>query len=64
VSARRESSPIIDGKARLTQRVLLSGENASAYAEQGRAALGSNMAAGMTRLAATMAAAWSRGMNA
>ena len=55
--------PRADGQTRLTQRVRLSGENASAYVEQLRAAFGPNMAAGMARLAALMVAAWRRGVT-
>jgi GrpB-like predicted nucleotidyltransferase (UPF0157 family) len=49
--------PLADRKTRLTQRLILSGDNSSAYAEQVRSAFGPNLSAGMTRLAATMARA-------
>src|SRR4051794_40479491 len=42
---------------RLWQRIVLAGENAAAYATQIRAAFGSNLPAGMDRIAAALAAA-------
>jgi len=50
-----------DRRTRLTQRILLSGENAPAYVHQLHAAFGSNLAAGMARLSALMSAACGRG---
>lgn len=54
-------TPLADHKTKLTQRIALSGENASTYAEQVRAAFGPNLSAGMARIAAAMVkaeAAW------
>lgn len=45
---------LADDKTKLTQRLLLSGENASTYAEQVRAAFEPNLPAGMARIAAAM----------
>ena len=44
-------------RTRLTQRIVLSGENAAAYAGQVEAGFGPNLADGMRRIAAEMAAA-------
>ena len=44
-------------RTRLTQRIVLSGENAAAYAGQVEAGFGSNLPSGMKRIAAEMAAA-------
>jgi hypothetical protein len=44
-------------RTKLTQEVVLSGDNAPAYAEQVEAGFGSNLSAGMERIAAEMAAA-------
>jgi hypothetical protein len=41
----------------LTQEIVLSGDNAPAYAAQVEAGFGSNLSAGMKRIAAEMAAA-------
>jgi hypothetical protein len=46
-----------DRKTRLTQRLVLSGERASTYAEGVRAAFAPNLSAGMARVAAAMARA-------
>jgi hypothetical protein len=46
-----------DGTTRLTQRVVLTGDNAAAYAAEVKAAFGSNLPDGMKRLAALMAGA-------
>jgi hypothetical protein len=43
-----------DGKARLTQQIILSGENASAYVEQVRPVFTSTLAPGMARIATAM----------
>ena len=48
---------VSDRRTRLTQRIALAGDNAAAYAPQGQAAFGANLADGMTRIAAAMAAA-------
>jgi hypothetical protein len=45
---------LADRKTKLTQRLVLSGENASTYAEHVRAAFGPNLPAGMARIAAAM----------
>ena len=44
-------------KTKLTQEIVLSGDNATAYAAQVEAGFGSNLEAGMKRIAADMAAA-------
>jgi hypothetical protein len=51
-------------KTKLTQRLVLSGENASTYAEHVRAAFGSNLVAGMARIAAAMVDAEMNGSGA
>ena len=43
-----------DGKARLTQHIILSGENAAEYVEQVRPVFTSTLAPGMARIAAAM----------
>ena len=43
-----------DGKTRLTQHIILSGENAPTYVEQVRPVFSSTLAPGMTRIAAAM----------
>ena len=43
-----------DGGTRLTQRILLGGENAAAYVAQVQSAFASNIAAGMQRIAAAI----------
>ena len=43
-----------DGKTRLTQHIILSGENAAAYVEQVRPVFTSTLEPGMTRIAAAM----------
>jgi len=50
-------------RTRLTQRVILSGTNAGAYRDQVEAGFGPNLAPGMERIAASMAAAASRPAN-
>jgi hypothetical protein len=50
-------TPISERRTKLTQRVLLSGNNAAAYREQVRTGFGVNLAAGMERIAASMEAA-------
>jgi Polyketide cyclase / dehydrase and lipid transport len=52
---RFDESP--EGKTILTQEIVLSGENAAMYAPQVEAGFGSNLEAGMKRIAAEMAAA-------
>jgi hypothetical protein len=44
-------------RTKLTQEIVLSGDNAPAYASQVEAGFGSNLAAGMERIAAEIAAA-------
>ena len=51
---------ISEVRTRLTQRIVLSGDNAGAYAEQVDAGLGRNLPDGMRRIAAEMAAAEKR----
>lgn len=50
-------------RTRLTQRIVLSGDNAAAYAVQVEAGFGSNLPDGMRRIAAEMAAAEERARN-
>jgi len=52
VEWRFEARP--DGNARLTQHIILSGENGPAYVEQVRPVFTSTLAPGMTRIAAAM----------
>jgi hypothetical protein len=52
-----------DSHARLTQRIVLSGENAASYAEQVQSGFGPNLPAGMSRLAAAMASANGHGVT-
>ena len=47
--------PMSDGRTRLTQRIVLSGDNAAAYAGQVQAGFGSNLPDGMNKMAAAMA---------
>src|SRR5262249_9421307 len=47
-------------RTRLSQRIVLAGHNAAAYAPQVRAAFGSNLPDGMSRIAAAMASASSQ----
>ena len=49
---------------RMTQRIVLSGDNAAAYAEQVEAGFRMGLAEGMKRIATEMAAAESRSINA
>ena len=44
-------------RTRITQRIVLSGANATAYVNQVQTSLGSNLSDGMARMAATMAKA-------
>jgi hypothetical protein len=44
-------------RTRITQRIVLSGENATAYVNQVQATFGSNLPGGMERIAAAMATA-------
>jgi hypothetical protein len=46
-----------DQRTRMTQRIVLAGENASAYAEQVRAGFSPGLADGMRRIASDMKAA-------
>ena len=55
---------VSDRRTRLTQRVVLSGDNAAAYAGQVQAGFGSNLPGGMTKIAAAMAHAEARSRNA
>ena len=45
---------LAERRTRLTQRILLAGENAAAYVPQLEAGFGANLAAGMQRIADTM----------
>ena len=49
--------PVSERRAKLTHRVVLSGTNAQMYREQVEKGFGENLAAGLERLAASMAAA-------
>jgi ketosteroid isomerase-like protein len=49
--------PSGDRRTRITQRIALIGENAAAFVEQAQAGFASNLAAGMTRIAAAMSRA-------
>jgi hypothetical protein len=51
---------VSDRHTRLSQRIVLAGDNAAAYEPQVRAAFGSNLPDGMSRIAAAMAAASTR----
>ena len=51
---------VSDSRTRLSQRIVLAGHNAAAYAPQVRAAFGSNLPDGMSRIAAAMASASSQ----
>jgi hypothetical protein len=48
---------VSDRHTRLSQRIVLAGDNAAAYAPQVRAAFGSNLSDWMNRIAAAIAAA-------
>src|SRR5262245_44242827 len=52
---------VSDRQTRLTQCIALAGDNAAAYEPQVRAAFGSNLPDGMSRIAAALAAAATRG---
>lgn len=43
--------PMAHQRTRITQRIVLSGDNATAYADQVRAGFGSTLDEGMTRIA-------------
>jgi hypothetical protein len=49
--------PVSENRTKLRQRIVLSGDNAGAYAGQVEAGFGPNLAGGMKRIAAEMAAA-------
>lgn len=51
------------GRTKLTQRIVLTGDNAASYTEQVKAGFGSNLQSGMERIAAEMAAAERLGRN-
>ena len=51
-------------RTRMTQKIVLAGENATAYAEQVRAGFGPGLADGMRRIASHMAAAQRRSTTA
>ena len=48
---------VSNDRTRITQRIVLSGANATAYVNQVQTSLGSNLSDGMARIAATMAKA-------
>lgn len=48
---------VSNDRTRITQRIVLSGANATAYVNQVQTSLGSNLCDGMARIAATMAKA-------
>jgi hypothetical protein len=45
---------IADGRTRLTQHIVLKGENATAYVAEMQSAFASNLAAGMNKIAAAI----------
>ena len=49
--------PVSERRTRLTQRIVLSGDNAAVHAEAVKAGFGPNLAPGMKRIAAAIAAA-------
>ena len=49
--------PIAPRRTRITQRIILSGDNAATYVDQVRTVFGSTLEAGMRRIAEAMAAA-------
>ncbi len=49
--------PVSEQRTKLTQRIILSGSNATAYREQLQTGFGSTLAAGMARMSADMVAA-------
>ena len=51
---------VADSRTNLTQHLVLSGENATAYVEQVRAGFGANLPEGMKKVAAAMARAAAR----
>jgi hypothetical protein len=53
--------PLSEHRTRLTQVIVLAGENASAYAQQIEAGFGQTLRDGMNRISAEMAAAEARG---
>lgn len=55
---------LADGRTRLTQRIVLQGENATAYVAQVQAAFLSSLPAGMNKIAAAMARAEATGSGA
>ena len=55
---------VSENRTKLTQRIVLSGDNAGAYAGQVEAAFGPNLLGGMERIATEMLAAQSRSINA
>jgi len=55
---------VTDRRTKLTQRIVLSGENAAAYTEQVRAGFGSTLADGMKRIAGLIERAEARTQSA
>jgi hypothetical protein len=53
--------PLSERRAKLTQRIALSGDNAAAYVGQVQAGFGTNLPEGMKRIAAAMEASEKRG---
>ena len=54
---------VADRRTRITQRIVLSGDNATAYADQVQAGFGSALPDGMTRIADALVRAFNRGCN-
>ena len=54
---------VSDRRTKLSQRIVLAGDNAASYAPQVQAAFGANLADGMTRIANAMAAAAAAGAS-
>jgi hypothetical protein len=52
--------PLDDGRTRLTQHIVLRGENAAAYLEQGESVFKSTLDSGMKRIASLMRAKYIR----
>jgi hypothetical protein len=55
---------VSDRRTRLTQRIVLSGNNAAVYAQEVEASFGANLHEGMKKIAATIAAAEARASSA
>jgi hypothetical protein len=55
---------VSDRRTRLTQRIVLSGDNAAAYAQEVEGSFGANLQGGMKKIAATIATAEARASSA